>query len=139
MVVTCGICIHERAPYCSFPINGIYTCLLYTSILDEPMAAAIGADIPVDEPTGHMIVDIGGGTCDIAVIAIGGIVASTSLRYAGDKFNDAIIQYMRKTFNLLIGEQTAEEIKVNIGCALLNYDKEDVYKRQVLCRCNRVG
>lgn len=93
-------------------------------ILDEPMAAAIGADIPVDEPTGHMIVDIGGGTCDIAVIAIGGIVASTSLRYAGDKFNDAIIQYMRKTFNLLIGEQTAEEIKVNIGCALLNYDKD---------------
>ena len=93
-------------------------------ILDEPMAAAIGADIPVDEPTGHMIVDIGGGTCDIAVIAIGGIVASTSLRYAGDKFNDAIIQYMRKTFNLLIGEQTAEEIKVNIGCALLNYDED---------------
>lgn len=87
-------------------------------------AAAIGADIPVDEPTGHMIVDIGGGTCDIAVIAIGGIVASTSLRYAGDKFNDAIIQYMRKTFNLLIGEQTAEEIKVNIGCALLNYDED---------------
>ena len=92
-------------------------------ILEEPMAAAIGAGLPVDEPTGQMIVDIGGGTCDIAVIAIGGIVASTSLRYAGDKFNDAIVQYMRKTYNLLIGEQTAEEVKINIGCALMDYDE----------------
>ena len=93
-------------------------------ILDEPMAAAIGAGLPVDEPTGQMIVDIGGGTCDIAVIAIGGIVASTSLRYAGDKFNEAVVQYMRKTYSLLIGERTAEEIKIQIGCAMLDYDED---------------
>lgn len=91
-------------------------------VLEEPMAAAIGVGLPVDEPTGCMIVDIGGGTCDIAIIAIGGIVTSTSLRYAGDKFNDAIIQYMRKTYSLLIGEQTAEELKVNIGCALMDFN-----------------
>ena len=93
-------------------------------VLDEPMAAAIGVGLPVDEPNGCMIVDIGGGTCDIAIIAIGGIVTSTSLRYAGDKFNDVIIQYMRKTYSLLIGEQTAEDLKINIGCALLDFDED---------------
>ena len=93
-------------------------------ILEEPMAAAIGANLAVDEPTGCMIVDIGGGTSDIAVIAIGGIVASTSLRHAGDKFNEAIIQYMRKTYNLYIGEKTAEELKINIGCAQVDVDEE---------------
>lgn len=92
-------------------------------VLEEPMAAAIGVGLPVDEPTGCMIVDIGGGTCDIAVIAIGGIVTSTSLRYAGDKFNEAIVQYMRKTYSLLIGEQTAEELKINIGCAAMDFDE----------------
>ncbi|MBE6030054.1 MAG: rod shape-determining protein [Clostridiales bacterium] len=94
-------------------------------VLEEPMAAAIGVGLPVDEPSGCMIVDIGGGTCDIAIIAIGGIVTSTSLRYAGDKFNDAIIQYMRKTYSLLIGEQTAEDLKINIGCALIDYDEDN--------------
>ncbi|MDD2217154.1 MAG: rod shape-determining protein [Eubacteriales bacterium] len=93
-------------------------------ILDEPMAAAMGAGLAVDEPTGCMIVDIGGGTSDIAVIAIGGIVASTSLRYAGDKFNEAIIAYMRKNYNLLIGEKTAEQLKINIGYAMLDFDAD---------------
>ncbi len=93
-------------------------------ILDEPMAAAIGANLPVDEPTGCMIVDIGGGTSDIAVIAIGGIVASTSLRYAGDKFNEAIVTYMRKNHNLLVGEKTAEQLKINIGCAMIELDED---------------
>jgi rod shape-determining protein MreB len=86
-------------------------------ILNEPMAAAIGVGIPVDEPVGHMIADIGGGTSDIAIIALGGIVTSISLRDAGDEMDEAIIAYMRKTFNLLIGEKTAEEIKMRIGCA----------------------
>lgn len=85
-------------------------------ILDEPMAAAIGVGIPVDEPNGHMIADIGGGTSDIAIIALGGIVTSISLRDAGDEMDEAIVTYMRKTYNLLIGDKTAEEIKIKIGC-----------------------
>ena len=85
-------------------------------ILDEPMAAALGVGLAVDDAKGCMIADIGGGTSDIAIIALGGIVNSTSLRLAGDKFDDAIISYMRKSYNLLIGEQTAEELKINIGC-----------------------
>lgn len=84
-------------------------------ILDEPMAAAIGVGIPVDEPNGHMIVDIGGGTSDIAIIALGGIVTSISLRDAGDEMDEAIVSYMRKTYNLIIGDKTAEELKVRIG------------------------
>lgn len=85
-------------------------------ILDEPMAAAIGSGIPVDEAQGHMIADIGGGTSDIAIIALGGVVTSTALRYAGDDMDEALVTYMRKTHNLLIGEKTAEQIKINIGC-----------------------
>ncbi len=88
-------------------------------IMEEPMAAAIGAGLDVDASEGCMIADIGGGTSDIAMIALGGIVASTSLRYAGDKFNEAIIAYMRKQYSLLIGEKTAEEIKMTIGCAIV--------------------
>ena len=85
-------------------------------ILDEPMAAAIGVGIPVDDAEGHMIADIGGGTSDIAIIALGGIVTSISLRVAGDELDEAIVAYMRKTYNLLIGDKTAEEIKMTIGC-----------------------
>ncbi|WP_156900427.1 rod shape-determining protein [Anaerovorax odorimutans] len=85
-------------------------------ILDEPMAAAIGAGMNVDGPEGCMIADIGGGTADIAIISLGGIVTSVSLRHAGDKLNEAIVAYMRKTYNLLIGEGTAEQIKVKIAC-----------------------
>lgn len=84
-------------------------------ILDEPMAAAIGVGIPVDEPVGHMIADIGGGTSDIAIIALGGIVTSVSLRDAGDEMDEAIVTYMRKTYNLIIGTKTAEDIKIKIG------------------------
>ena len=92
-------------------------------ILEEPMAAAIGAGMPVDGTTGCMIADIGGGTTDIAIIALGGIVASTSIRHAGDKLNEAIILYMKKRHALLIGEHTAEELKINIGCACMDVDE----------------
>jgi rod shape-determining protein MreB len=85
-------------------------------ILDEPMAAAIGVGIPVDEPNGHMVADIGGGTSDIAIIALGGIVNSISLRVASDEMDEAIVAYMRKNYNLYIGEKTAEDLKIKIGC-----------------------
>lgn len=101
-------------------------------ILEEPMAAAIGSDLAIDEPEGCMICDIGGGTTDIAIIALGGIVTSTSLRYAGDKLNDAIVSYMRKNYNLAIGDKTAEELKINIGCAMIETDEngEEVIKTE---------
>jgi rod shape-determining protein MreB len=89
-------------------------------ILDEPMAAAIGCGLPVDDPMGCMIADIGGGTSDIAVIALGGIVTSTSLRHAGDRLNESIIAYMRRSYDLLIGDRTAEELKIAIGCAYID-------------------
>lgn len=92
-------------------------------ILEEPMAAAIGAGLDVDSSTACMIADIGGGTTDIAIIALGGIVASTSIRHAGDKFNDAIIQYVRKRYALLIGEKTAEKLKISVGAACLDVDE----------------
>jgi rod shape-determining protein MreB len=84
-------------------------------LIDEPMAAAIGANITVNEPSGSMIVDIGGGTTELAVISLGGIVVANSLRVAGDHFDDAIFQYFRKKYSLLIGDRTAEEVKVKIG------------------------
>ncbi|SHF21757.1 rod shape-determining protein [Schwartzia succinivorans] len=88
-----------------------------TQLIEEPMAAAIGAGLPVDEATGSMIVDIGGGTTDVAVISLGGIVTSASLRVAGDKFDEAIIEYVRRMFNVMIGERTAEEVKIKIAAA----------------------
>lgn len=91
-------------------------------ILEEPMAAAIGAGLDVDSSTACMVADIGGGTADIAIIALGGIVASTSIRHAGDKFNEAIIQYMRKRYALLIGDKTAELLKIQVGEACLDID-----------------
>lgn len=84
-------------------------------IMEEPMAAAIGAGLPVSDPTGSMIVDIGGGTTDVAVISLGGIVTSQSIRIGGDKMDDAIVNFVKKKYNLLIGERTAEEIKMAIG------------------------
>ena len=87
------------------------------SIIEEPVAAAIGAGIDISKPAGNMIVDIGGGTTDIAVISLGGPVVSTSLKIAGDDFDEAIIRYMRKKHNLLIGERTAEDMKIQIGAA----------------------
>ena len=92
-------------------------------ILEEPMAAAIGAGLDVDSSTACMIADIGGGTTDIAIVALGGVVASTSIRHAGDKFNDAIIQYVRKRHSLLIGEKTAEKLKIQAGAACLDTDE----------------
>jgi rod shape-determining protein MreB len=86
-------------------------------IIEEPIAAAIGAGIDISRPCGNMIVDIGGGTTDIAVISLGGTVVSTSVKIAGDDFDDAIVRYMRKKHNLLIGERTAEDIKIKIGSA----------------------
>jgi len=97
------------------------------SILEEPMAAAIGANLPVGEATGSMVVDIGGGTTEVAVISLGGIVASRSVRVAGDQLDSSIIAYIKKNYNLLIGERTAENIKIEIGSAF-PYPDEIPYK-----------
>ena len=86
-------------------------------LIEEPMAAAIGAGLPITDPTGNMIVDIGGGTTGIAVISLGGIVDCESIKVAGDKFDEALVSYVRKKFNLLIGERTAENIKITLGTA----------------------
>jgi len=86
-------------------------------IIEEPMAAAIGADMPVHEPSGNMIVDIGGGTTEVAVISLGGIVTAQSIRVAGDELDDAVLQYVKKEFSLAIGDRTAEEIKIQMGSA----------------------
>lgn len=86
-------------------------------LMEEPMAAAIGAGLPVNEPTGSMIVDIGGGTTEVAIISLGGIVTSKSLRVAGDEFDQAIISYIKKNFNLMVGERTAENVKIQLGSA----------------------
>ncbi len=87
-------------------------------LIEEPLAAAIGANVPISGPSGNMIIDIGGGTSEIAVIALGGIVVSNSLRVGGNKFDEAIATYIRKKYNLMIGERTAEEVKIQIGTAL---------------------
>ena len=100
------------------------------------MAAAIGAGLPVDGTTGCMIADIGGGTTDVAIIALGGVVASTSIRHAGDKFNEAIIQYIRKRHALLIGDRTAERLKINIGCACMD---EDEFGNEIIKTMNARG
>jgi rod shape-determining protein MreB len=89
----------------------------FAYIIEEPMAAAIGAGLPVQEPTGNMIVDIGGGTTEVAVISLGGIVASQSVRVAGDELDEAIIQYIKKEYSLALGERTAEEVKITLGSA----------------------
>ena len=89
----------------------------YVSLIEEPMAAAIGAGLPVDEPTGSMIVDIGGGTAEVAVISLSDIVTARSVRVAGDDFDRSIIAYIKKKYNLLVGERTAEDIKMTIGSA----------------------
>ena len=97
-------------------------------IIEEPVAAAIGAGIDISRPCGNMIVDIGGGTTDIAVISLGGTVVSTSIKIAGDDFDEALVRYMRKKHNLLIGERTAEDIKIKIGSA---YPRPEVAKMNV--------
>lgn len=105
-------------------------------VIEEPFAAAVGAGLPVMDPTGSMVVDIGGGTTDVATISLGGIVSSRSIRIAGDKIDDAIISYIRQKYNLLIGEKTAENVKLEIGCASIEAAKEiadmDVRGRDLL-------
>ncbi|MBE3138489.1 MAG: rod shape-determining protein [Actinobacteria bacterium] len=103
-------------------------------IIEEPLAAAIGSDLPIDEPTGSMIVDIGGGTSEVAVISLGGIVAYQSLRIGGDEMDEGIIYYLKKENNLLVGESTAERIKMEIGSAfpLENEEKMEVNGRDLV-------
>ena len=105
-------------------------------LIEEPMAAALGAGLPVSEAAGSMVIDIGGGTTDIAVISLGGIVESTSIKIAGDKFDESIIRYMRKKHNLLIGERTAEEMKMSIGCV---FPPEEEMTMEIKGRCLLTG
>jgi rod shape-determining protein MreB len=103
-------------------------------IIEEPMAAAIGAGLPVQEPTGNLIVDIGGGTTEVAVISLGGIVASRSIRVAGDELSESIAQYIKRRYNLMVGERTSEEIKQQIGSAFPQKEEvtRDVRGRDLL-------
>lgn len=103
-----------------------------TYLIEEPVAAAIGAGIDISAPNGHMVVDIGGGTTDIAVLSLGGVVVSESIKVAGDKFDEAIIRYCRRKHNVLIGERTAEEIKIRIGSA---WPREEPRALDVKGRC----
>jgi rod shape-determining protein MreB and related proteins len=103
-------------------------------IIEEPLAAAIGADLPINEPTGSMIVDIGGGTSEVAVISLGGIVVSQSLRIGGDEMDEAITYYLKKEHNLLLGERSAEKVKIEIGSAfpLENEEKLEINGRDLV-------
>jgi rod shape-determining protein MreB len=98
-------------------------------LIEEPMAAAIGSGLPIQEPTGSMVVDIGGGTTEVAVISLGGIVVAQSIRIAGDEFDEAIIAHVKRVYNVLIGERTAEEIKFEIGSAWPLLEEVDVEVR----------
>jgi rod shape-determining protein MreB len=105
-------------------------------LIEEPVAAAIGAGIDIAKPDGHMVVDIGGGTSDIAVISLGGVVESASIKVAGDQFNESIVKYMRRKHNLLIGERTAEQMKIQIGCV---FPKEEEATIEIKGRCLMTG
>ena len=105
-------------------------------LIEEPVAAAIGAGIDISQPDGHMVVDIGGGTADIAVISLSGVVESVSIKIAGDQLNEAVIKYMRRKHNLLVGERTAEEMKKRIGCV---FPKEEEETMDVKGRCLLTG
>ena len=105
-------------------------------LIEEPVAAAIGAGLDISRPNGNLVVDIGGGTTDIAVISLGGVVESTSIKIAGDKFDEAIIKYIRRKHNALIGERTAEQIKKNIGCV---YPRSEEEIMEVKGRCLMTG
>ena len=105
-------------------------------LIEEPVAAAIGAGIDITKPDGHMVVDIGGGTADIAVISLGGVVESASIKIAGDQLNESVVKYMRRKHNLLVGERTAEEMKKRIGCV---FPKEEDEAMDVKGRCLLTG
>ena len=105
-------------------------------LIEEPVAAAIGAGSDIAKPDGHMVVDIGGGTSDIAVISLSGVVESASIKVAGDQFNESIVKYMRRKHNILIGERTAEQMKMEIGCV---YPKEEEATIEIKGRCLMTG
>mgnify|MGYP000793435544 CR=1 FL=1 len=105
-------------------------------LIEEPVAAAIGAGIDITQPEGHMIIDIGGGTSDIAVISLSGVVESSSIKIAGDQFNEAVVKYMRRKHNLLVGERTAEQMKMQIGCV---FPKEEETTIEIKGRCLVTG
>ena len=105
-------------------------------LIEEPVAAAIGAGIDITKPDGHMVVDIGGGTSDIAVISLSGVVESASIKVAGDQFNESVVKYMRRKHNILIGERTAEQMKMEIGCV---YPKEEEATIEIKGRCLMTG
>ena len=105
-------------------------------LIEEPLAAAIGAGIDITKPDGHMVVDIGGGTADVAVISLSGIVESSSIKVAGDQFDEAIVKYIRKKHNVLVGDRTAEELKVSIGCV---FPREEEMTMEVKGRCLMTG
>ena len=105
-------------------------------LIEEPVAAAIGAGIDITKPEGHMVVDIGGGTSDIAVISLKGVVESASIKVAGDQFNEAIVKYMRRKHNILIGERTAEQMKMQIGCV---FPKDEETTIEIKGRCLMTG
>ena len=105
-------------------------------LIEEPVAAAIGAGIDITQPDGHFIIDIGGGTSDIAVISLSGVVESASIKVAGDQFNEAVVKYMRRKHNLLIGERTAEEMKMCIGCV---FPPEEEMTMEIKGRCLLTG
>ena len=106
-------------------------------LIEEPVAAAIGAGIDITQPDGHMVVDIGGGTADIAVISLSGVVESASIKIAGDQLNEAVVKYMRRKHNLLVGERTAEEMKKQIGCVFPKDEEEETM--DVKGRCLLTG
>ena len=105
-------------------------------LIEEPVAAAIGAGIDITKPDGHMVVDIGGGTADIAVISLSGVVESASIKIAGDQLNESIVKYMRRKHNLLVGERTAEDMKIKIGCV---FPREEELTMDVKGRCLLTG
>ena len=115
---------------------GLQSGASHVYLIEEPVAAAIGAGIDITKPEGHMVVDIGGGTSDIAVISLKGVVESASIKVAGDQFNEAIVKYMRRKHNLLIGERTAEEMKMSIGCV---FPPEEEMTMEIKGRCLLTG
>ncbi len=124
--------VEERAVFDA----GLQAGARQVHLIEEPVAAAIGAGIDIAKPNGNMIVDIGGGTTDIAVISLGGIVESCSIKIAGDRFDEAIIKYIRRKHNVLIGERTAEELKIRIGCV---YPRPEEITLDVKGRCLMTG
>ena len=115
---------------------GLQSGASHVYLIEEPVAAAIGAGIDITKPEGHMVVDIGGGTSDIAVISLKGVVESASIKVAGDQFNEAIVKYMRRKHNILIGERTAEQMKMQIGCV---FPKDEEETMDVKGRCLLTG